>query len=261
MIPREILKEIRQIELRTNRIVTGFAAGARASARFTARTPAASKTNPARNSIRPLKRRERRAPAALFQPSPQFGGIAAAVKNGDDANEVRLYAEINFVFGENIHSRFASILGDQLKPFRVAQDVLKGDVNFGFKPVAQSGLLRFIPNDRLFKFEPRLRVENYLARHARPLIRSFNSARTCSHGIPLCGLRRNASPRRSNSASCSGVGSASNFSRSCSKTSRCSSNGSFSTCSMTCVALMALIYPVGRSAQLKIRQSPITIFP
>jgi hypothetical protein len=62
MIPREILKKIRQIELRTNRIVTEFAAGARASARFTARTHAASKTNPALNSIRTLKRRERRAP-------------------------------------------------------------------------------------------------------------------------------------------------------------------------------------------------------
>ena len=64
MIPREILKKIRQIELRTNRIVTAFVAGARALARFTARTPAASKTNPALNSIRALKRRERRAPAA-----------------------------------------------------------------------------------------------------------------------------------------------------------------------------------------------------
>src|SRR5580704_10244846 len=64
MIPREIRKKSRQIEPRTNRLVTGFAAGARASARFTARTPAASKTNPSLNLIRPLKRRERRAPAA-----------------------------------------------------------------------------------------------------------------------------------------------------------------------------------------------------
>ncbi len=62
MIPRKILKKIRQIELRTNRLVTEFAAGARASARFTARTPAASNTNPSLNFIRALKRRERRAP-------------------------------------------------------------------------------------------------------------------------------------------------------------------------------------------------------
>jgi len=222
MIPREILKKIRQIELRTNRIVTETLAG------------------------------------FSFQPSPQFGRITATVKNGNNTNEVRLYAEINFVFGENVHARFASVLGNQLKPFRVAQDVLKGDVNFGFKPVAQSGLLRVIPNDRLFKFESRLRVENYLARHARPLIRSFNSARTCSQGIPLWGLRRNSSPRRSNSASCSGVGSASNFSRSCSKTSRCSSNGSFSTCSITCVALMVAIYSVGLCVQAEFFPSRIT---
>ena len=62
MIPREILKKIRQIELRTNRIVTEFAPGARASARFTVRLPAVSKTNLALNFIRRLKRRERRAP-------------------------------------------------------------------------------------------------------------------------------------------------------------------------------------------------------
>jgi hypothetical protein len=63
MIPREILKKIRQIEIRTNRIVSEFAVGARASARFTVRTPATSQTNPALNFIRSLKRRERRAPA------------------------------------------------------------------------------------------------------------------------------------------------------------------------------------------------------
>jgi hypothetical protein len=62
MIPRELLKKIRQIEIRTNRSVSGSAAGARASARFTVRKPNASETSPAPNGIRPLKRRERRAP-------------------------------------------------------------------------------------------------------------------------------------------------------------------------------------------------------
>ena len=75
MIPREILKKIRQIELRTNRIVTGFAPGARASARFTARTPAALKTNPTLNAIRTLKRRKRRAPVSRNFNSIEFDGI------------------------------------------------------------------------------------------------------------------------------------------------------------------------------------------
>ncbi len=64
MIPREILKKIRQIELRTNRLVNDHAAGARASARFTVRTLTGSRMNPALNSIPMLKRRERRAPQA-----------------------------------------------------------------------------------------------------------------------------------------------------------------------------------------------------
>jgi hypothetical protein len=64
MIPLEILKKIRQIEIRTNRVVTGFAAGARASARFIARTTTASNTDLPLGSLRTLKRRERRAPAA-----------------------------------------------------------------------------------------------------------------------------------------------------------------------------------------------------
>jgi hypothetical protein len=112
MIPREILKKIRQIEPHTNRIVTEFApgtwlcepqhsriaesqssswhvlsgeaaagrrpalrSGARASARFTARTPAASKTNLALNSIRPLKRRERRAPVSRNSKPIEFEGF------------------------------------------------------------------------------------------------------------------------------------------------------------------------------------------
>ncbi len=64
MIPREILKKIRQIEIRTNRVVSGFVVGARASARFTARIVRTIETNSSSNPVRGLKRRERRAPAA-----------------------------------------------------------------------------------------------------------------------------------------------------------------------------------------------------
>jgi hypothetical protein len=76
MIPREILNTIRQIEQRANRLGSDFAAGARASARFTDRKAAASKTNPALYSIRTLKRRERRAPAA-----PGRGCVRSALKS------------------------------------------------------------------------------------------------------------------------------------------------------------------------------------
>ena len=64
MIPREILKKIRQIEIRANHVVTESAVGARASARFTVRTTIASNTNSSLDPVRTLKRRERRAPDA-----------------------------------------------------------------------------------------------------------------------------------------------------------------------------------------------------
>ena len=66
MIPREILQKIRQIERRTNRLVTVAAAGARASARFTVLKPDAPNQILQLTSIRRLKRRERRAPARFI---------------------------------------------------------------------------------------------------------------------------------------------------------------------------------------------------
>jgi hypothetical protein len=56
--------KIGQIGICTHRSVSGLAARARASARITVRKSGASKTSPAPNAIRTLKRRERRAPAA-----------------------------------------------------------------------------------------------------------------------------------------------------------------------------------------------------
>jgi hypothetical protein len=66
MIPREILKKIRQIEIRTNRLVTEFAVarGPARRDRFTARVARTIETNSSPNPVRVLKRRERRAPAA-----------------------------------------------------------------------------------------------------------------------------------------------------------------------------------------------------
>jgi hypothetical protein len=81
MIPREILRKIRQIEIRTNRVVTGFAVGARASARFIARTTAASNTDLPLGSIRTLKRRECRAPVA-----PERGCVRSTSRSTPDTS-------------------------------------------------------------------------------------------------------------------------------------------------------------------------------
>ena len=114
MIPREILKKIRQIELRTNRIVTETLAG------------------------------------FSFQPSPQFRRIPRAVENGNNADEVRFDPEINAVFLEDFDAGLAGFPADRFKPLRVGKNALKSRVNLGFKTVAQAGLLRVIPNHRIF---------------------------------------------------------------------------------------------------------------
>jgi hypothetical protein len=97
MIPREILKKIRQIEIRTNRIVMEAVAGARASARFTIRTPAASQMNPALNSIRTLKRRERRAPARRNSNPVKFDGVGNCGEFASIRNQTgnRHFMELN----------------------------------------------------------------------------------------------------------------------------------------------------------------------
>jgi len=204
MIPREILKKIRQIEIRTNRIAI------------------------------------RKIVSGSFQPLAQLHRITRTMKDRNDANKVLLNSKKDTVLLENVDSGPTDFFANCFKSFRICKDALKSRMNLSFKAVAQSSLLRFIPDDRIFKFKPRLRIKNYFAGHERDLIRSFNSARTVSHGIPLEELRRNSSPRRSNSAICSGVSSSSNLPRNCSNTSRWSATGSLSICSRTWAALMLL---------------------
>jgi hypothetical protein len=212
MIPREILKKIRQSEIRTNRIVTGSAAGARA----------------------------------------QRSRITRAMEDRNYANKIRLNAKVNAVFFEHLHSGLASLLADRSESFRVGEDSLESGMNLGFKTVAHARLLLVVPNDRVFKFKPRFRVQYYLAAQERALIRSFNSARTCSHGIPLAGLRRSSSPRRSNSAICSGVGSSlkpPNSKSMALTSSRRSDSGIRRSSSRISALLMATIYSFDLSAQ------------
>ncbi len=241
MIPRETLKKIRQIELRTNRLVTTFAAGARLC------EPQHSRIAKSRRSSGHVLSGEsaagRRPALRLFQPPPQFLGVARAVKDRNDADEMQFNGEIDAVTFKDFDSCFPNGFVGEEKSFRVLKDAGKGCVNFGFKPVTQTRLLFVIPEDGIFKFQPRLRLKDYLAGHARRAARrSLSSARTCSHGIPVSGLRRSRSARRSNSASCSGDGSAANLARKTSKTSRCSSRGSLRNSSTTSATLMATIY-------------------
>ena len=244
MIPREILKKIRQIELRTNRIVTEFAAGARASARFTARLPAASKTNPALNFIRTLKRRERRAPDASFQSSPQLGGVLVSLPDSNylqqpllfqdrKENRVRPADDFGFVSGWPGFG-ITKWIGNYL---------LKIFIKHHGEASADSGFARLIPIARLTHFFSDIGLNDETKAHCLTPYRANISARRVSQGMPRPGFARASAARRSSSAICSGVSLSSNSTNSfsmCSTNSRRSASGIRRISSRISVALMAL---------------------
>jgi hypothetical protein len=173
MIPREILKKIRQIELRTNRIVTETLAG------------------------------------FSFQPSPQFRRIPRAMKNGKDGKDIILDGKIEGVFLEPAQTNSLGAPTHFLKKLRISQRTLKRRFHFQFEFLAKSGTLAFIPSNRLVEFKPCNRFENDRKTHFQPK-RLLRSASTCAQGTPSRGFFSNSARRRSSSAACSGVKSGSN---------------------------------------------------
>jgi hypothetical protein len=166
VIPREILKKIRQIELRTNRLVS----------------------------------------EASFQPASENGRIASAMKDGNDADKFRLNMEIHAVFVEVVQPSATNRVVNNAEPFWVFQDAIESSVDLSFESVSQSRLLLVTPSDRLIEFKPGVAFKDYFSAPARLLRGRFlSSARTLSHVIPFSGLRRSRSARFLNSASCSGV--------------------------------------------------------
>ena len=98
MIPREILKKIRQIELRTNRIVTLLAPGARLCEPQHSRI-AESQSSSGR--VLSGKAAAGRRPALRsFEPLLQFQRIARGVKDGKHGEGIILDREVAGVFLE-----------------------------------------------------------------------------------------------------------------------------------------------------------------
>ncbi len=173
MIPREILKKIRQIELRTNRIVTEALAG------------------------------------ISFQPSPQFRRIPRAVENRQNGENIIFDRKIDGVFLEPPQANSLCASAHSLKKFRICQRTLKRRFHFQLEFFAEAGTLVFIPSNCLVEFQTRSRFENDRQAHCQPK-RWLRSASICSQGIPSRGFFSNSARRRSSSAVCSGVKSGSN---------------------------------------------------
>lgn len=242
-----------------NRIVKGGTGGAQVSARFGASEIDAPKTAGTTIAIGRLERRERRAPAASFQPSLQFRGISRIMPKGGDYHFGSLaFDDKKDGIGPRFWKpSFASQATDEAIAFRILADCPKEGAQVAGKSLSQSRLPIVVEVDRGSEFPFRFLFNDRPKTHRTARNRFSMSATTSSSGRQSSGCVSARSARRSSSAICSGVSASSNFSRRCSKTSRCSSKGSLSTCSMTCVALMTAIYPVNSPAQAGFSQSRI----
>ena len=244
MITRDILETFRQIELRTSRLVTAFAPGARASARFTTRTISGSRTNPGLNPVGPLKRHERRGPAASFQPVAQFGGVPFGMPDGGNHHSRRFGfdCEVNRKRSRRRHFCFTGQAAGERKSFWVFTDYSEGSSDLARESLAESRFALIIEIDSFGKFPFCLGFNDDAESHCRSRNRFSKSAITSSSGRQSSGCAKACSARRSSSAiySCERSSSKSwTTSRIFSMASYCSATGRLRNCSTTSVALMA----------------------
>jgi len=205
MIPREILKKIRQIEIRTNRIVTETLLD------------------------------------GSFQPLAQFRRIPRAMPDGKDFDfpMFSIDGEVHRVGPRRRNFGLPGSGRGTKKSFGLVRKAVEHFAQGDIQPVAHSRLLLVIPQNRFKPVAFSFGLDSDREGHFLARKRSSISAKTCSTGLPRPGFFSASSARRSSSATCSGVSSGSNSSRRRSKTWYCSSNGSLWICSKTWFALMA----------------------
>ena len=176
-----------------------------------------------------------------FDPSANFRWVTGRVKYRNHADEARLDVEINAILLEGLDPCLAGCPANETKTPRILNDSPQDSVHFGLEPVTKPAPLIVIPADCLFKFEPRLGIEDYFPRHARLFSRRpLSSARIVSQRTPVSGWWRSRSARSSNFAICPGVKPPSISSRISSASLRFSSIGSRRNCSRISVALMRI---------------------
>ncbi len=172
MIPRNILKKIRPIELRTNRIVNEALAG------------------------------------ESLQTPEEFVRIPGAVENGNNREDIILVCEVNAVCLKSLEANFACATTDHLEDFRLRSSSLYGRQNFLSKLFSKLRRFGRIPRNCLQKFGSGFRFEIGIGIDHQPK-RCLISASTCCNGIPRRGFFSNSARRRSSSAACSAVKSGS----------------------------------------------------
>ncbi len=260
MIPREILKKIRQIELRSNRLVTASADGG--CVRRTSRsTPEFSNAPTNHHALRLGLRPQPRSKGESFQPLPQFSWIPCAVPDGanDHFRSFPLDGEINRILPRFRHFGSAGQTAGKRKSFRILANGFEKVTQLLGESLPHSRLPLVVETNRLGKFPFRLLFNDNPKTHHLARNRFSMSATTSSSGRQRSGCAKARSARRSSSAICSGVSLPSKYSsRTFSATSYCSANGKRWICSMICVALMAAIYSFDFHAQAEFFPSRIT---
>lgn len=213
----EILKKIRQIEIRASRLANGECF------------------------------------PRSFQPPTKLEGIPTAVPYGkhSDLAGFRVDGEINRVRPAENLCLSRQTTGKR-KALRLCGQSLKNCMNFIVEPQAEARFALLIPINGPVPIPFGLGIGDDAERHFLAWKRSRISARTCSAGFPRPGFFRASSARRSSSAICSGLNSSSNSgnsSRMRSTTSQRSTGGKARICSMISAALTWLIYPYCPSKQ------------
>jgi hypothetical protein len=206
MIPLDILKKIRQIELRTNRLVTEFAPGARLCEPQHFRI--ACNQNPSERALSGQAAAGHRPALRSFEPPLQFRRITRGVKNGELSKGIVFDREVDGVFLEASEANLLCASANPLKMTGSGHRPLESQPHLQFEFAPESGTLSFILSNGFFKLQTGSRLENDRQAHFQPK-RLLRPASTCSQGIPSWGFFSKSARRRSSSAACSGVKSGS----------------------------------------------------
>jgi hypothetical protein len=213
MIPREILKKIRQIEIRTNRLMTELLVD------------------------------------FLFQPPAQFSGVSRAVPNGRNYHLrfCRIDGEIDRVRPGRRDFHFSSQLRCQAKSFGVFADLFESMINFAGEFLTKPRHAFIVKINRFDQFPFRLLFNDGPKSHRLARYFLSISAMTSSSGRQRSGCLSASWARRSSSAICSGDKSGSiqpssspYSSQTFSMNARFSSVGIGRICSIRSVALMPI---------------------
>jgi len=219
MIPREILKKIRLLELRTNGIVNETLVG------------------------------------KLPYSPKQLIRISCPMPDSQDF-DVTMGSIDCEVYRIRPWRRHFGLVGQprrQKKTLRIFGQTLQKDSKSVVESQSNTLVAIFVPTDGLVPVPFCVRIRNDLKRHFLAK-RRWISAETSSMGVPRPGFLNASSARRSSSAICSSVRSSSKSPNSChtkSAISCCSASGKLRICSRISALLMPLIYRTGGLAQAR----------